>query len=68
MNKPYDVFESVRDGHIWIGTAKSVQEAIELIGKHPNKGGSCYLVYCQETHQPSYFKKENNQVVEAHAV
>jgi hypothetical protein len=67
MSTPYDVFESMHDGNIWIGTAKTIAEAIQLIGKH-SSGGTSYLVYCQETHQPSYFKKENNKVVEAQAI
>jgi len=62
--QPYDVFESVDNGPIWIGTTKSLQEAMELIGKHSSNAGNSYLVYCQETHQPIYFKKENDRVVE----
>jgi hypothetical protein len=63
MTTPFDVFESVNDGHLWIGTTKTLTEAVELIGKHPGSSGNSYLVFCQETRQQSCFKKEKNSVV-----
>jgi hypothetical protein len=65
MRTPYDVFVSLTDGNIWIGTARSITEAIQLIENHHGYGSKSYLVYCQETQQQSYFKKENDKVVPA---
>jgi hypothetical protein len=67
MGTPYDVFVCLSDGNIWIGTARTVTEAIPLIENHHGCGSKSYLVYCQETHQESYFKKENNKVVAGRA-
>ena len=66
MDRPYDVFIS-GGADVWIGATETLPEAIQLIGKQSGEDGSTYMIYHQESHRQSYFRRENNRVVRTSA-